>query len=360
VRTVRVPPARLDGLGRGHVVRVTGRGAATSVVRTSPGRARSVSFRATVAGTRRGRPLLRLAPGASVVGPRTRDRAYARGDAVRVTWRLDRRTGSVRHVAVVRVAGGAPSSLAVQAAAARSVVFADEFGAAAGTPADPAKWLLRGEVCDDFTSHSCPRNANVFHDGAGNLVLRARREPAGWLGGGPYSGAFLGTFAYGSGWPPRKVTASWSVPYRIEMRALMPAGAGLWAAAWDMSVDRTQRQGPWELDWAEARLGDPTRAGCYQHRWVNGVDVAPWAGGLTVTDMTRNWHVYSADVSADRVEYRVDGVLCGVAPGVRGRFGLLLDLVVGAPGSWGSGGGQPSPDDPGPWDLKIDHVRVTR
>jgi hypothetical protein len=156
------------------------------------------------------------------------------------------------------------------------------------------------------------------------------------------------------------VTASWSAPYRIEMRALMPRAPGLWAAAWDMSVDRTPSQGPWELDWAEQRTSHPTEAGCYQHRWVDGIDVAPWWGGLPVTDMGETWHVYSADVSADRVEYRVDGALCGVAPGVKGRFGLLLDLVVGAPGSWGAGGGQPSPDDPGPWDLKIDHVRVTR
>jgi hypothetical protein len=75
--------------------------------------------------------------------------------------------------------------------------------------------------------------------------------------------------------------------------------------------------------------------------------------------MARNWHTYSADVTPERVEYRVDGELCGIGPGVTGRFGLLLDNIVGAPGSWGSGGAQPAHDAPGPWDMKLDYVRVT-
>jgi hypothetical protein len=169
----------------------------------------------------------------------------------------------------------------------------------------------------------------------------------------------MGTFQYGMGWPPPNVKASWTVPFRIEVRALMPDSPGLWPIVWPMNVDRSRSQQIHELDVVEQRMTQPTVSGCHQHTWLNGVDIAAWDGHRTVSHTGRNWHTYSADVRADRVEYRVDGELCGVAPGVSGRFGVLVNNWVAKPGSWGSAGAQPAATDPGPWDLKLDHVRVT-
>jgi hypothetical protein len=283
------------------------------------------------------------------------------GTILAVTWKLSTTDGAIVSSVgeVAPTAAPAPPAPSPTPTPSQSSIFEDTFSGAPGAPADPKKWVLRGDKCDGFTKRSCAKNANVFQDGAGNLVMRVKREPNGWLGGGPFSGAFLGTFQYGSGWPPKNIKSSWAPPYHIEMRALMPNSPGLWTAAWDMNIDRTVAQGRWEIDWAEQRMTLPTTAGCHQHYWVYSTDKNTWDGRLNVSNMAFNWHVYSADVLRDRVEYRVDGKLCGTGPGVSGRFGLLLDHIVGKPGTWGAAGAQPAANDPGPWDMKIDYVKVT-
>lgn len=242
---------------------------------------------------------------------------------------------------------------------APTYLFQDEFNAAAGTPADTTKWTLRGEICDAPANYACPKNSNVFQDGAGNLVLRTKREASNWLSGGPYSGAWLSSFTYGSGWPASGVKASLQVPYKIEMRAIMPHTPGAWPSIWTINVDRPNTQNIYELDVAEERMTTPSSAGCHQHTWLSGADKAAWDGSINVSDMGLNWHTYSANVYTDRVEYKVDGLSCGTAYGVSGKHGIILNNLIAQPGSWGSGGGQPSSSDPGPWDFKIDYVRAT-
>jgi hypothetical protein len=352
--------------GRRVRVHITARGRVLRL-RLRPGRASRVAFVTRV--TRAGALRVRVAPGLELPASGA---SLVRGDRVRVTLRLTRR-GTIRAARVV--AAGPRASIGTVPARGRPaasptappeppapvptgpVLFEDTFDGAAGAP-DPSKWVTRGERCDAFTAVSCPKDDNVFVDGAGNLVLRVAREPEGWLGG-RYSGAFVGTFQYGWGWPPKDVRASWAPPYHVEMRALMPNSPALWPVAWDMNVDRTQAQGISELDWAEQRMTHPEQATCHSHHWVDGKDTDVRDGALEVSHMGRNWHTYSADVFADRVEYRVDGRLCGTGPGVSGRFGLLLSSIVGAPDTWGADGASPDPADPGPWDFKVDHVRVT-
>ena len=335
----------------------------------------SVTMRATVARASASRPWLRLRDNLVFALParasvRRADADVAHGDltpgtALTVTWTLSRSghvTGTWADLPQepAPVPDGPPTPTPTPAPTPSApMLFDDEFdGPQHGAP-DASKWMGRGDGCDDFSSKACPRDANAYLSGDGNLVLRARREPDGYKGN-RFSSAVLGTFAYGTGWPPAQVKAAWAVPYHIEVRALMPNSPGLWSVAWPMNVDRTTSDPIWELDMAEERMGMPTTAGCHQHKWVRGADKQTWDGQLTVPDMSRNWHVYSADVTADRVEYRVDGALCGTGPsGVTGRFGLLLSNVVAAPGSWASGGGQPAAGDGGPWDMKVDYVRVT-
>ncbi len=388
VHSVHLRRGALAGVRRGRVVTV---GTVRSrrvhkVLRTAPARASSVTFTARVVRASATRPTIRLARRLTLPisaqarithgHKRLTAGALAKGAAVRVTWslsshgtirstRVDLASAPARPTAAGVPSGAAPAGVPADDAPDQTgplgpVLFEDGFDGATGAPADPAKWVPRGDTCDGFVAQSCPRDANVFQDGNGSLVLRVQRESDGRLGSGPYSGAFLGTFAYGSGWPARNVKASWAVPYHIEMRALMPASAGLWPIAWDVNVDRSQGEGVRELDWSEQRMSYPTTAGCHQHNWIGGVDTQIWDGERAVSDMAHNWHTYSADVWPDRVEYRVDGRKCGLGPsGVTGRFGLLLNNVVSKPGTWSSGGLQPAATDPGPWDMKVDYVRVS-
>lgn len=229
------------------------------------------------------------------------------------------------------------------------VLFADEFN---GSSLDASKWYVSNSCANFGETNSCPSTANVSVTG-GNLVARISRS------GGGYRGALLSTVDYAAGAPyyPDHWKAGWQTPYVISVRALMPNTPGAWPAIWIRSND-----GGRELDVAEERMTFPTQAGCHQHTWDRGRDTRTFDGGVTVSNMAANWHVYSAVVNSSSVTYRVDGLTCGVAYGIptNSWHVLIIDNVLGAPGSWGSGGAQPAASDPGPWPMLVDWVRVTR
>jgi Glycosyl hydrolases family 16 len=239
-------------------------------------------------------------------------------------------------------------------------LFCDDFNGSAGAPADAASWTPRGDnVCDNTGGW---KNANIFQNGAGGLNMRIKRESTN-LCGIPFSGAFMATFSYGSGWPASGVKHTFAPPFHVEARLKDPPTRGAWGGLWLLNTDRSQSQGIWELDDGENRSTFPTQAHFAQHSWVNGADSgSPFGCALTVSDVTQNYHVYSADVRTTGVDYYVDGVRCGSTQGgVSGDFGLLFDMRVPTSGSssWGAGDGWPDASDPGPWDLTVDYVKVT-
>jgi chitodextrinase len=239
-------------------------------------------------------------------------------------------------------------------------LFCDDFDGLPGSPANTGSWTPRGDnVCDNAGGW---KNSNIFHDGAGGLTMRIKRESTN-LCGIPFSGAFMGTFSYGSGWPATGVKRTFAVPFHVEARVKDPATPGAWGGLWLLNTDRSQSQGIWELDVGENRSTFATQAHFAQHLWVNGADSgSPFGCARTVTDVTRNYHVYSADIRSTGVSYYVDGVQCGSTQGgVSGHFGVLFDMRVPTSGSssWGAGGGWPGASDPGPWDMTVDYVKVT-
>lgn len=233
-----------------------------------------------------------------------------------------------------------------------SLIFSDDFVGVAGAVPDPMRWCVIG---GGNNLNGCPRDySNVFLDGNGHLVVRAKRA------GTAYSGGFVGTFNY-QGWPPSVVKASFSLPFKVEMSALMPATPGAHASLWAMNVDRPNSQKIFEIDIAEERLSMPTVAGSHIHTWLSGKQPVPPVDAMAaVTDMSKNWHTYAAEVYPDHVTTFVDGVQVGKFYGVSGTFGLLLDNGIDPAGSWGADGAQPAPADSGPWDMLVDYLRVWR
>jgi hypothetical protein len=229
-----------------------------------------------------------------------------------------------------------------------ALLFGDEFN---GTSLDTNKWDVKvgnAPFGDPATA------SNVFLDGSSHLVVRTARNSTGG-----YTGGFLATFNYGSGWPPTGIKASLPVPFRIDMRALMPNTAGAHSSLWMMNVDRPTSQNIYELDTAEERTTLATTFGSHQHTWLNGSDTRPVDGQLTISSMRTNWHVYSADVYSDHVTTYCDGVRGATFYGVSGHFGAILSNGIAPAGTWGAAGGQPSSNDPGPWDMLVDYVHVS-
>jgi hypothetical protein len=269
-------------------------------------------------------------------------------------------------VDLTRIVGSGGGVVPVDPAADPSVVFFDDFTGAAGTVPDSVSWtpLTPNDV---FLRQAPPQTGNVFQDGNGNLVLRVKREPGGVLDAGGvshnFSGSIVGTFNYGSGWPPTAKKQTWTIPFAIEARILRPNHPNMWPALWMMGTNKTTAQGITEIDWAENKTTTPTAAVAFQHLWANGVDVRNQATSTqTVTDQGTNWHVWRVEVRQTGVSYYIDNTLLGTLGAlVNGdlataqndaEFGLLINNTVESTFA-------PAVTAAGPWDLLVDYVKVT-
>ncbi|MFB8029388.1 MULTISPECIES: discoidin domain-containing protein [unclassified Streptomyces] len=248
------------------------------------------------------------------------------------------------------------------------LVWSDEFDGAAGGKPDSTKWRADpgtgpNNELENYTDH---RNAAL--DGAGHLVMEARKEvtagsscPRDPLSGSTtcqYTSARMNTgatfqFTYG----------------RVEARIKVPKGNGLWPAFWMMGGDfLTGRPWPYngEVDIMEILGKDVKTAYSTVHAPAyNG------GGGIGApytlpgnADFSDDFHTWVADWNSKGITYSLDGrtVLTLDKEQVEQTRGpwifdhphyLILNLAVG--GDW------PGPTDastPFPAKMLVDHVRV--
>jgi hypothetical protein len=254
------------------------------------------------------------------------------------------------------------------AAATGSILFADYGSGAKGAAPDPSKWV---SLPDGWRGlgliQSAVRKSNAYYDGKGHLVLRAKREAKPWPT--PFSGSRIATFVSDHGYPSPSVRAAWSPPYEVKSRArnIGRLGGGDFQAGksgeWNVTVNQTVNT---EIDWNEYRSTFPTEYIPHQHHypWATGAEDGRWSGdNLVVADQSKTWHVYTADVYPDHVDYFIDGHPSGTTPyGVPAtdRQGVELTAFIPLPGTWAAGRCtcQPAADDPGPWVMLVDYVVV--
>ncbi len=238
------------------------------------------------------------------------------------------------------------------------LVWSDDFNQP-GLP-DSSKWGYdKGRGCPDncgwgnkelqFYTHDRLENARVEN---GHLVIEARKEN---FSDAKYTSARLvsknkGDWKYG----------------RIEVRAKLPAGTGMWPAIWMLPTK--WEYGGWpksgEIDimenvgyWPDSVLGS-VHTGAY-----NGMLGTQKTNGIKLTDLSTAFHVYSIEWTADVIsflidnkkyyEFRNEGKGSETWPYDK-EFHLLMNIAVG--GNWG---GKFGVDDKiFPQRMVIDYVRV--
>ncbi|ACZ86332.1 discoidin domain-containing protein [Streptosporangium roseum] len=267
--------------------------------------------------------------------------------------------------------GGAPITpppLPPDPAGPPRLVWSDEFNGAAGTRPDAAKWTADpgtgpNNELEYYTNHD-----NAAMDGAGSLVLEARkqvtagstcpRDPLSGSGTCQYTSARMNTggkfeFTYG----------------RVEARVKVPKGNGLWPAFWMMGADfRTGRPWPYngEIDILEV-LGKDVKTA------YSTVHAPAYNGGGGVggsyrlpgdADFSDDFHVWAANWDSKGIVYTLDGrtvftIDKAAVEATRGPwvfdhpFYIILNLAVG--GDWP---GPPDATTPFPRKMLVDYVRV--
>ena len=229
------------------------------------------------------------------------------------------------------------------------LIWSDEFDGAEGTPPNPVWWSHEigghGWGNDELQLYT-RQSRNASHDGGSNLVIRALRS------GDEITSARLTTkgrfeFQYG----------------RIEARALLPRGSGLWSAIWMLGSDIDQVGWPacGEIDVMENLGANPDcvfgTIHCPGHSGSDGVsgeDVSRHAppGGyrLFAVDWGPRSIIWSVD---ERAYHSVSAAQLGGSWVFDHPFYLLVNLAVG-----GSLGGALGNETRFPAELRLDYVRV--
>ncbi|HYF94113.1 MAG TPA: glycoside hydrolase family 16 protein [Symbiobacteriaceae bacterium] len=250
-------------------------------------------------------------------------------------------------------------------------IWSDEFS---GSEIDRRRWTF--DIGNGFTTEdgiyiwgwgnnelqfytARPENARISN---GHLVIEARRELYEGL---PYTSAKL------------KTSGLFSMKYgKVEIRARVPAGKGLWPALW--MLPEQNRYGTWaasgEIDIMEGHGSQPeiiSGAIHYGGPWPENtytVEEYRFPDGSTAGD----FHVYTLEWESDELRWYVDGVLYHTqtdwysrGPGASVNhpypapfdqpFYLIMNLAVG-----GTFDGNPDDTTPFPAIMEVDYVRVYR
>jgi beta-glucanase (GH16 family) len=242
---------------------------------------------------------------------------------------------------------------------ATRLVFADEFDGAAGSTPDPARWTAEVGTGQNNELQYYTANRNATMDGAGSLVLEARREvtPGTSCPGGPcqYTSGRINTagkfaFTYG----------------RVEARIKVSGTNGLWPAFWLLGANFPTVGWPasGEIDVMEHLGREPGLVHSTIHApgYFGGGGVG--ASRSLAGDYAAAFHTYAMEWNSTHMTFLVDGaafftITKADLEATRGPwvfdhpFFLILNNAVG--GDW------PGPPDAStvfPQRMAIDYVRV--
>jgi Glycosyl hydrolases family 16 len=140
----------------------------------------------------------------------------------------------------------------------------------------------------------------------------------------------------------------------IEMKAQLPAGAGMWPAFW---LVPTNFSWPPEIDIFE-QIGNPTQIVETLHYVSNGSNTSE-AVTPTVANTTIGFHTYAVDWEPQTTTFYVDGVQTGqfaTPPGMNQAMYIIAQLSIG--GQAGSWAGVPTSNSEFPANMVIAYIRA--
>ena len=261
--------------------------------------------------------------------------------------------------AAVATALAAPMMGTANAAPAPGpLTWSDEFNGGAGSAVDQSKWRFDiggsgwGNNEQQYYTNST-RNAAM--DGAGNLVITARREnPSNFQ-------CHYGTCQYTSA---RLLTAAtFTQTYgRYEARLKLPRGQGIWPAFWMLGTGSAGWPGNGEIDIMENIGREPNTV----HGTIHGPGYSGGEGigaGYTIgSPFADGFHTFAVDWSPNLIIWYVDGNeyqrrtpadLGGDRWVFDHPFFMIMNVAVG--GYWP---GYPDGSTTFPQTLTVDYVRV--
>lgn len=202
-----------------------------------------------------------------------------------------------------------------------------------------ARTLANNKEAEYYSDASV--GANPFTVSGGMLTITASRgkNPEGL----PFNSGMLTTFR------------SFHQLYGyFELRARLPAGAGLWPAFWLLPED-----GAWppEIDVMEQLGNNPRTIFVGTHSIVGGPNVATTTA-VGVADTSKGFHVFAVDWEANEITWYFDDkpVLRQHTPAdLHSPMYLIVNLAVGGRGSWP---GPPTRATVFPARLLVDYIRV--
>ncbi|QDA61269.1 glycoside hydrolase family 16 protein [Hymenobacter jejuensis] len=227
------------------------------------------------------------------------------------------------------------------------LIWSDEFGD--GT-LDLTKWAYEqggGGWGNNELENYTTSPDNVFLAG-GNLVIQAIRQQSG---GNAYTSGRLVTkgkqsFQYG----------------RIDVRAKVPKGKGVWPAIWMLGSDIDQNNWPvcGEIDIMELRGSKPREMLSTMHYGTSSADHRYKGTTQTLaTDLSDNFHIFSVVRSRDQMRFFLDGqqyytFTSGDASPYpfNNPFFVILNVAVG-----GNFDGNPDATTTFPQQMQVDYVR---
>ncbi|CAG4884366.1 Beta-glucanase [Georgfuchsia toluolica] len=246
------------------------------------------------------------------------------------------------------------------------LAWSDEFNYS-GLP-DESKWGYEGGFTrnEEAQWYSIRRKENARVEN-GLLILEARKEQipnpgykstaTNWRQSRPYA-------QYTSASLITKNKASWAYG-RIEVRAKLPKGKGLWPAIWTIGANIDQEKYPkcGEIDIMEYYGKIPDQIFANLHFDKNGARTSS-SGKMALDNASGSFHVFAIEWDHDRIDFFVDQVKyhsfavssadSGDYNAFRNEHYLLINLAMG-----GASGGSID-DSILPAQFLIDYVRVYR